>query len=472
VVFVVQVHFATMRNMKSHNEDNHQIKKKNKVYSRRPSSHHFCSISLLLLLLHPCYWLPSYTSVITLKKDPSHATTITNTYHRNFAAAAATVTPSPSPLDEEASPDKGENRAPVFGRILSLVSFGNVTTTSSSSLPSSTSRETKEASTTNKGSLTKILTNAGKRGIGGGIPGAIAGAVQVLTLMWLRTVINYQCRYGTTFRQALTTLYNQGGLPRFYRGLTFAIIQAPLARFVSTAANDGIESLLSNLQSTKHWGPGRNTFVASIVVGIWRVILMPIDTCKTVLQVDSAEGFRNLMRKVRMGKIHVLYQGAVAQVITSVGAHYPWFYTYKMLSRHSYLQTHIKNNLVRNGAIGFFASIVSDVLVNVVRVIKTTKQAIGSKHTVTYGETIAMVLAADGWRGLFGRGLKTRILANALQSVVFTIIWNGLSQRWSSSSNPDINQNNEKRSHEQKNDDTHVSAQQSDNKKEEDYIKN
>ena len=90
--------------------------------------------------------------------------------------------------------------------------------------------------------------------------------------------------------------------------------------------------------------------------------------------------------------------GAVAQVISAVVAHYPWFYTYNFLSRHPFIQNFFKSNLLRNGFIGFASSIVSDVLVNVVRVIKTTKQAIASKHTVTYGETIAMILAADGWK--------------------------------------------------------------------------
>lgn len=47
--------------------------------------------------------------------------------------------------------------------------------------------------------LNDVLINAGKRGLGGGLPGAIAAVVQVFTLMWLRTIINYQCRYGTTF---------------------------------------------------------------------------------------------------------------------------------------------------------------------------------------------------------------------------------------------------------------------------------
>lgn len=159
--------------------------------------------------------------------------------------------------------------------------------------------------------LNQILIKAGKRGLGGGLPGAIAGVVQVTTLMWLRTIINYQCRYGTTFRQAFTTLFHDGGIPRFYRGLSFALIQAPMSRFVSTAANDGVEALLAALDFTKEWGPGRTTLIASIVVGAWRMLLMPIDTCKTVLQVDSAEGFRQLMRRVKAGKIGVLYQGTM-----------------------------------------------------------------------------------------------------------------------------------------------------------------
>jgi hypothetical protein len=127
---------------------------------------------------------------------------------------------------------------------------------------------------TQKATLNQILYRAGKRGLGGGIPGAIAGAVQVLSLMWLRTIINYQCRYGTTFVQALRTLLNDGGIARLYCGVTFALVQAPLARFVSTAANDGVESLLANISLTKDWGPGRTTVVASIVVGFWRILLM------------------------------------------------------------------------------------------------------------------------------------------------------------------------------------------------------
>lgn len=196
--------------------------------------------------------------------------------------------------------------------------------------------------------LNQVLYRAGKHGLGGGIPGAIAGAIQVLSLMWLRTIINYQSRYGTTFVQALRTLLHDGGVARLYCGVSFALIQAPLARFVSTAANDGIESLLANLSYTRDWGPGRTTIVASIVVGLWRMLLMrksvcaavrqlnadfifshfvlfeAIDTAKTVLQIDSTEGFRSLMRRVKGGRIGVLYSGAIANAIAAVLGHYPW----------------------------------------------------------------------------------------------------------------------------------------------------
>lgn len=146
--------------------------------------------------------------------------------------------------------------------------------------------------------------------------------------MWIRTIINYQCRYGTSFLEAFATLKRDGGIKRFYRGLWFALLQAPLTRFVSTASNDGVETFMSHFTLTKDWGPGRTTIIASLVVGFWRMTLMPIDTAKTVLQVDSIEGFRSLVRRVKAGKIGVLYQGAFAMAISAILGHYPWYVQY------------------------------------------------------------------------------------------------------------------------------------------------
>jgi Mitochondrial carrier protein len=166
-----------------------------------------------------------------------------------------------------------------------------------------------------------------------------------------------------------------------------------------------------------------------VIVGMARMMLMPIDTLKTVLQVDSAEGFRNLMRRVKAGRITVLYEGALAAAFAAIIGHYPWFVTYSTLQASAWVHKMIPSKLLANAAIGFLASVVSDTVTNAARVVKTTKQALASKHNIGYAEIIRMVVAADGWRGLFGRGLRTRILTNALQSVMFTVLWRGIAER-------------------------------------------
>jgi hypothetical protein len=122
------------------------------------------------------------------------------------------------------------------------------------------------------------------------------------------------------------------------------------------------------------------------------------------------------------------------------------FYTYNVLSKSEWVQSLMTSPLLRNAGVGLLASIVSDTASNAFRVVKTTKQSIGSKHDLSYVDTIRMILAADGWKGLFGRGLRTRIFANALQSIVFTIIWRGLAEQWGNRSTTASEKDEEKAS--------------------------
>lgn len=77
----------------------------------------------------------------------------------------------------------------------------------------------------------RILSNAAHEALEGGKNGAIAGVMQVVSLMWLRTIMNYQLRYGSTTTEAARELWRQGGMARFYHGVTFAVLQGPLARY-------------------------------------------------------------------------------------------------------------------------------------------------------------------------------------------------------------------------------------------------
>ena len=58
-----------------------------------------------------------------------------------------------------------------------------------------------------------------------------------LTRQPLRTIMNYQYRYGTPFATATRTLYHDGGVRRYYQGLTPALINGAAPPF-STNLNE------------------------------------------------------------------------------------------------------------------------------------------------------------------------------------------------------------------------------------------
>jgi Mitochondrial carrier protein len=163
-------------------------------------------------------------------------------------------------------PDRRSPGRRLMNRLLSVPTNHNNASKNQSQQPNDASSSSL--------SFRQILIQASQKGWNGGISGAMAGMIQVFSLMWIRTIMNYQCRYGTTFQYAFHTLYQNGGILRFYRGISFALIQAPLSKFVSTASNDSIQLLLSQLFYTKQWGPERTTIIASILVGLGRILLM------------------------------------------------------------------------------------------------------------------------------------------------------------------------------------------------------
>merc|ERR1719440_1870479 len=141
-----------------------------------------------------------------------------------------------------------------------------------------------------------------------GSAGFVAGTMQVLAFMWLRTTMNYQVKNGGTFLATLKKLWGEGGLARLYRGLLpWAIFQAPLSRFGDVAANEMVISVLGYL--LPQVPVGVSTFAASMTGAVWRIAITPIDTCKTILQTDGDKGMTILKEKIRQGGPLVLYQG-------------------------------------------------------------------------------------------------------------------------------------------------------------------
>lgn len=100
------------------------------------------------------------------------------------------------------------------------------------------------------------------------------------------------------------------------------------------------------------------------------------------------------------------------------------FATFNLLNEKlpQYEEAHKK--LGRRAFIGFCSSVISDSISNSLRVIKTTKQT--SQTPITYKDAVTMVIEKDGVIGLFGRGLKTRILTNGIQGLLFSVLWKGI----------------------------------------------
>ena len=255
-----------------------------------------------------------------------------------------------------------------------------------------------------KKTLGDALRNAGKRALGGGLAGAIAMVVQVLALMWMRTTINYQHAKGMSTLEAMTVLYAAGGIARFYQGMAAALLQGPLSRFGDTAANAGALALLEDTTLPE----GVKTFCASLSAALFRILITPIDTLKTTLQVQhtprplppphsplrlararghsvldddhnpipnpnanpnqvqGTAGMAILSDRLAKEGIFTLWSGALGSSVATLMGHYPWFLTYNFLQGKVPKMSGVAGQF-RSAIIGFISSFTSDVISNSVR---------------------------------------------------------------------------------------------------------
>ena len=92
----------------------------------------------------------------------------------------------------------------------------------------------------------------------------------------------------------------------------------------------------------------------------FRVFLMPIDACKTILQVEGANGLQKLGAKIKTGGIGVLWHGSIGAMSATFVGHYPWFFTYNYLQENLPKVDKKKDGLAkylgRNAIIGFCSS--------------------------------------------------------------------------------------------------------------------
>jgi hypothetical protein len=251
---------------------------------------------------------------------------------------------------------------------------------------------------------------------------------------------NFYLRYGGTISGTASKLYAEGGIFRFYKGYPVALVQGPISRFGDTFANTLFITFLGNFQQTKKIPVAFQTMGSSVIAGLFRILLVPVDTLKTILQVEGKNALSILSNKYSQGGIRVFFHGALASAAATTVGHYPWFFTYNYLSANLPQYTEKKKKLLRQAFIGFSSSVFSDIVSNSLRVVKTTKQT--SKELLTYRQTVQNIVATDGISGLFGRGLKIKIITNGISGLMFSVFWKLFSETFDKKSSSPANVSN------------------------------
>jgi hypothetical protein len=136
----------------------------------------------------------------------------------------------------------------------------------------------------------------------------------------------------------------------------------------------------------------------------------------------TSRGLRLIYEKIGSKGVTTLFHGASASAMATFVGHYPWYTTYNYLNVWiPEYNNSLTTKLCRNAMIGFCASLVSDTLSNSLRVVKTARQT--SNKSSSYTLIVKDILKKDGMQGLLGRGLKTRILTNCIQGIMFSVLW-------------------------------------------------
>ena len=255
-----------------------------------------------------------------------------------------------------------------------------------------------------------------------GMSGATAMTIQVCSLMWLRTIMNYQYSHGGNIRTTIKKLYGEGGVLRFYKGIGPALFQGPLSRFGDTFSNTFSLSVCENNKGLNELPIFVKTGFASICAGVFRIGLMPIDTLKTSMQVNG--DMSRLSKNLKKAGPKILFNGSLSSASATIVGHYPWFMTYNYLNEYipKYEKEEVLKNMSRNAFIGFNASVMSDTISNSLRIVKTAKQS-HMNPNITYRKIVDEIVMKDGVIGLFGRGLKIRLMTNGLQGIMFSVLW-------------------------------------------------
>ena len=231
-----------------------------------------------------------------------------------------------------------------------------------------------------------------------------ASAIQGPALFWIKPIIKSQYVYGGTLKESYLFLKKDGGFFRFYRGFLPAVLKSGIGRTSDITIYTHVTKKYNN-----------NKYFSSLLSGslsaLVKIAILPLDTLSNVYQVHGKDGYKHVRGN--------LYRGALAYGAIHCISGSSWLLSY----------SHIKNwNLFENKNInylftGFTCSLITDTIINPLRVIKTHKQAFSTNQS--YFQIIKKMIGGNSNSGFY-RGYRTRLTYNAINGSLFVLLWQNL----------------------------------------------
>ena len=210
---------------------------------------------------------------------------------------------------------------------------------------------------------------------------------------------------------SLNYLYRDPDKYRFYRGLGFSVLKTSFGRMGET----GIYTYFNS----KDLSHSEKTSLIAFTSTSWKSVLIPIDTITNIYQVKGLESRNLIKNKIKnYGVLRTFYSGGSLYLSNMFIGSYIWFNFYMIFNNNL---PKFKYDDIRNAGIGFTCTLISDLTLNPLRIIKTYKQS--SPKYITYSDSFKEIIGNKGISSYIGRGLGTRVFLNCINSSIYVILW-------------------------------------------------
>ena len=234
--------------------------------------------------------------------------------------------------------------------------------------------------------------------------------IQQCSTYWLKTVIKNQYVYGQSIPVTFNNLFQSKESFRFYRGIIPNIMKAMVGRNSDILFHKYYTNKLNSNQEYI-------ALISGLSSSVIKATTMPFDTVSNLYQIHGKSA-KDIINKQFKNEDYFFYRGTGAYMALTCLGSSTWLYTYSKLKEK---ELH-KNMNVNNALIGVSSSIMSDIIVNPIRILKTYKQS--NQDYISYSQIIKRIIKEE--KNIFNayfRGYGLRMSLNAFNSGIFMVLW-------------------------------------------------